>query len=430
MFLSNLAKLNKKNHLEFDGCDVVDLAIHYGTPLVLMSETHIENAFADFKTAFNTYQGKSIVAYASKAFICKEMCKLVAAQGGWLDVVSGGELFTAMQANFPMSKIFFHGNNKSLQELEMAIINEVGYIVIDNFGEIETLNELAKKHNKIAKVLFRIKPGVDSKIHAKVQVGKIDSKFGFALETGEAFEAVKAAAICKNLEIAGLHCHIGSNIHEAESFSLSAKVMLTFAKKLHDELNINIEILNLGGGFGIKYLETDEEFKAKELMIEILAEITKFCNENGMNKPTIAVEPGRYIAGPAGMNVYTIGNIKTIPNIRDYVAVDGSMCDNPRPALYGAKYTLEVANRANLPKDYKATVSGRLCETDTLHEDVMLQKCQPGDTLAVFSTGAYGFSMAMTYNRLQRPAVVFVKNGESRLAIKRETYEQILQNDV
>ena len=430
MFLSPLASLNSKNHLTFGGCDVVDLAAQYGTPLVAMSETHIANAFADFNTAFNTYQGKSIIAYASKAFMCKEMCRLVNSHGGWLDVVSGGELFTAIQADFPMSKIFFHGSNKPMQELEMAILNDVGYIVIDNLPEIAKLNEIAAKHNKTAKILFRIKPGVDSKIHAKVQVGKIDSKFGFALETGEAFEAIKSAKNCKNLEIAGIHCHIGSNLHESEPFSQTAKIMLQFMKKIHDDLDINIEILNLGGGFGIKYLETDNEFKAKELMIEILAEITNFCDENRINKPTIAIEPGRYIAGPAGINVYTIGNIKHIPNVRDYIAVDGSMCDNPRPALYGAKYTLEVANRANLPKNYKATVSGRLCETDTLHEDALLQKCQAGDVLAVFTTGAYGFSMAMTYNKLQRPAVIFVKDGESRLAIKRETYEQILQNDL
>ena len=430
MFLSPLAKLNSKNNLEFDGCDIVDLAEQYGTPLVAMSETHISNAFSDFNTAFNTYEGNSIIAYASKAFMCKEMCRLVKAHGGWLDVVSGGELFTAIQADFPTEKIFFHGNNKPLQELEMAVLNNVGYIVLDSFLEINQLNEIAAKYDKVAKVLFRIKPGVDSKIHAKVQVGKIDSKFGFALETGEALEALKTAKSCKNLEISGIHCHIGSNLHESEPFSQSAKIMLNFIKKLRDDLEINIKILNLGGGFGIKYLETDNEFKAKELMIKILADISNFCDENCMDKPTIAIEPGRCIAGPAGINIYTVGSIKHIPNTRDYVSVDGSMCDNPRPSLYGAKYTLEVANRANLPKDFKVTVSGRLCETDTLHEDVMLQKCEPGDTVAVFSTGAYGFSMAMTYNRLQRPAVVFVKNGKSRLVVKRETYEQILQNDI
>ncbi len=430
MVFNKYLTVNEKGHLSFEGCDTVELAAEYGTPLYVMSETTIRENCRMFVKSFKDYSGGGMPLFASKSFMCLEMCRIAKDEGLGLDVVSGGELYTAIRAGFPMDRVYFHGNNKTEQELKMAILNDVHCIVLDNITEMENLAAIADAYGKRARVSFRIKPGVDAHTHQFIQTGQIDSKFGFALETGEAMDAVKAAKQCDNIEIIGFHCHIGSQIFDTAPFVLAAEKMLDFIRDVNLNFGIDVKVLNLGGGFAIKYTEQDPDFIYDEFMQSILSKIESYCKDNGMRCPQVIIEPGRSITGAAGITLYTVGSVKNIPEIRNYVAVDGSMCDNPRYILYKADYTACVASKANAPKDFEATIAGRCCETgDLIQENAMIQKPEPGDIMAVFSTGAYNFSMAMTYNRLPRPAVVMVKEGASRVVVERQTYEQLVQND-
>lgn len=431
MYGAGYFNVNAHGHLEIGGRDTVELAETFGTPLYVMDENIIrENCRRFTKSIGEYYGGNGIAAHASKAFCCKEMCRLLNGENMGLDVVSAGELFTAVSAGFPMERVFFHGNNKTPEELAMAVRYGVGRIVVDNIFELELLQKIAESAGTRVKIQLRIKPGVEAHTHGFIKTGGIDSKFGFALETGEAFSAVKAAASMQNVALTGLHCHIGSQIFDIEPFTLAAQTMLGLMARANDELNLEIGELNLGGGFGIRYLPEDEPVPYEKYMEAVSAVVKRECGRLGLKMPFIIIEPGRSVTGPAGITLYKVGAVKEIPGIRTYVTVDGGMADNPRPGLYGARYEMLVANKAAKPKDKVYTVSGRCCETDMLGENVPLQDVKVGDTLAVLATGAYNYAMASNYNRLPKPAVVFVKDGAARVAVKRETLEDMARNDV
>ena len=413
------------------GVNTRKLAEEYGTPLYVMDEMMIRQAAADHTEAIKNYfGGNGRAVFASKAFCCKEIYRLLKEEEFGADVVSGGELYTAVAAGMDASKLVFHGNNKTKEELSMAIRYGVGLIVVDNFYELERLNRLAGEEGVTQQILLRIKPGVEAHTHAFIKTGQIDSKFGLALETGEAMEAVKAALAASNLDLQGVHCHIGSQIFDTEPFGLAAKVMVEFMSDVREETGETLPILILGGGFGISFLPTDDPKPVAEYYATIRKAMEESCNEVAFPMPFLMTEPGRSIVGPAGITLYTIGNVKEIPGVRTYVSVDGGMTDNPRYALYQADYTATVANRMKKAKTEKVTIAGKCCESgDLLQEHMDLQPCTPGDLLAVFATGAYNYSMSSNYNRIPRPAVVFCKEGKSRVVVERETYGDLMRND-
>ncbi|MDR0917869.1 MAG: diaminopimelate decarboxylase [Oscillospiraceae bacterium] len=430
MLTNNLTVNN--NTLYIGNVSAVELAKEYGTPLYVMDENLIRENMRAFKKSFDEYyDGNGLVCYASKAFSCLEIYRIAKEEGVGTDVVSGGELYTALKAGFDPKNVVFHGNNKTIEELEYAVSVNVGRIVVDNLTELENLNGIAQKANKIVDIQFRIKPGIDAHTHDFVKTGQIDSKFGFALETGEAFEAVKKSLEYNNINLKGLHCHIGSQIMDTEPFTHAVEVMFTLIEKIKSELNYEIDELNLGGGFGIKYLENDDFIPYNEYIRECSVVVKKIAKEKNLKVPFIMIEPGRSIAAPAGITLYTVGAVKNIPDIRKYVSIDGSMCDNPRYALYQSTYEALCANKAAEEKNDIITLAGRCCESgDLIGKDMPLQTVDAGDIIAVLATGAYNYSMSLNYNRLPRPAVIFVKDGKSRVVIKRETYEDIIRNDV
>lgn len=432
MFVSDNLGINEKGNLTVGGIDTTELAAEYGTPLYVMDEAVIRENCRRFKDSIDRfYGGQGRVCFASKAFSCMEMCRIIADEGLGLDVVSAGEMYTALKAGFPMEKVGFHGNNKTDEELALALDCGVGSIIIDNISELERLERIAAEKDKMPDIMLRIKPGIDAHTHAFVQTGQIDSKYGFALETGEAFEAVKKVISCERVNLIGLHCHIGSQIFDIAPFEEAASVMLGFIAKIKNELGFVIKGLNLGGGFGVKYVESDDP-KPFEMYMEKVSEIVKTkCAEFGLEQPYIYLEPGRSIAASAGITLYTVGARKVIPNIRTYISVDGGMADNPRYILYQSEYTAVVANKASEEFSEKVSIAGKCCETgDLLSENMPLQHAESGDIIAVLTTGAYNYSMSSNYNRLCKPAVVFVREGESRVAVKRETLDDIIRNDI
>lgn len=432
MYVSDCVSVNEKGHLTIGGCDTTLLAEQYGTPAYIYDENEIRKNLREFKKSIDeNYDGNGLVVYASKAFCCKEMCRICAQEGTGIDVVSGGELYTALSVGFPAENIVFHGNNKTYAELEAAVENGVGRIIVDNIYELKTLDSIAAKHGKVAGIMFRIKPGVDAHTHDFIKTGQIDSKFGFALETGEAMEAVRATVGMKNVKLRGLHCHIGSQIFDVDPFELAATVMLDLYKKIKDEIGLEFNELNLGGGFGIKYLESDSPKPYGDYMAKVSEVVHGHSEKLGLKTPFIIIEPGRSVVGAAGLTLYTVGCVKEIPDIRTYVSVDGGMGDNPRYALYNADYEIVCANKANEERTETVTVAGKCCESgDLIQENTCLQKVEPGDIVAVLSTGAYNYSMASNYNRIPRLPVVLVKDGEPRIVVKRETYEQVAACDV
>ncbi len=432
MYVSDCIDINSAGHLTIGGCDTVELAKEFGTPVYVFDENEIRNNLRTFRDSMNEYYGgNGLAVYASKAFNCKEMCRICAQEGTGIDVVSGGELYTALSVGFPAENIVFHGNNKTYPELCTAVENGVGRIVVDNIDELETLSRIAAEKGKTAGIMFRIKPGIDAHTHDFIKTGQIDSKFGFALETGEAMEAVKKALSTPNVKLRGLHCHIGSQIFDIDPFELAAKVMLELFKAVKDETGVELEELNLGGGFGIKYLESECPRPYGEYMKNVSAVVREYCNKLGLKMPFVLIEPGRSVVGAAGITLYTVGSVKNIPGIRTYVSVDGGMADNPRYALYRADYEIVCANKANDDRSEIVTVAGKCCESgDLIQENTKLQMVESGDILAVLSTGAYNYSMASNYNRIPRPPVVMVKDGEARTVVKRETYEQVSANDI
>ena len=432
MFVSENLSINENGNLTIGGADTVELAKTYGTPLYVMDEVLVRKNCREFNENIRKFYGeKGRVHYASKALSCMEMCRIVASEGLGLDAVSIGELYTAVKAGFDPAKIGFHGNNKTNEELEYALEVGVGHIIVDNIDELHRLSEIAGKMGKKPHIMFRIKPGIDAHTHDFVKTGQIDSKFGFALETGEAFDAVKEAINCENVELYGLHCHIGSQIFDIAPFEEAAKVMLELIAKIKNELNYEIQGLNLGGGFGIKYLEEPDPQPFGVFMERVSQVVISECENLGINRPFIYIEPGRSIAASAGITLYTVGTRKEIPNIRTYVSVDGGMADNPRYILYKSEYEAIVANKAGEERSERVTIAGKCCESgDLIGENMPLQHAESGDIIAVCATGAYNFSMSSNYNRLCRPALVFVNNGESRIAVKRQTLDDIICNDL
>ena len=428
--LFGTSRINDIGHLEIGGCDTVDLAKKFGTPLYIMDETYIREACRLYKNTLNMLHPDGEVIYAGKAFLTMGMCNIIEQEGLSLDVVSGGELYTAIRAGFPTKRIYFHGNNKSYDELKMAVEHAVGRIVVDNFLELELLRDIAKKQSRRINIYLRITPGIEAHTHEFIKTGQIDSKFGFGLENGLAQMAVETVLSIKGLNLAGFHCHIGSQIFESAPFNATAEVMMSFAKDLREKYGFQTKELDFGGGFGIRYTEDDKPISVKEHLTTLVETVKRYSKEYKITIPKILIEPGRAIVGEAGTTVYTVGSIKNIPGIRTYVSVDGGMGDNIRTALYGAKYSSMLANKANREPQETVSVAGKCCESgDMLIWDAVLPKVSPGDLLAIFCTGAYNYTMSSNYNRLGRPPVVFVKDGLANLMVKRETYEDMLRQE-
>lgn len=431
MFVSDNYSVGDNGHLLAADYDTVALAKKFGTPLYVMDEGMVRRNCALYRDSINKfYDGKGMALFASKALCCREMCRIAADEGMGLDVVSGGEIYTAVTAGVDAKKLHFHGNNKTCAEIEYALKVGIGRFIADNVEELGNINRLAGESGSRASVLLRIKPGIDAHTHKFVQTGQIDSKFGFALETGEAEEAVIKASEFANIDLVGAACHIGSQIFDIMPFEKAAEVMIDFMADMNEKYRVNLQELDLGGGFGIKYVDGDDPIEYDKYMEKVSVTVKERCKEHGMALPFIYLEPGRSIVGEAGITLYTVGSVKRIPDIRTYVAVDGGMTDNPRHSLYGAEYDAVIADRAGEPREEKVTIAGRCCETDLLTEGVLIQTPHPGDTLAMFSTGAYNFSMASNYNRVPRPAMVMIKDGRARVVVKRESYEDIVRNDV
>lgn len=428
--LRGTMRINERGHLEIGGCDCVELAKEFGTPLYVMDEALIRENCRRYKNAFaQNYPVEARVCYAGKAFLTLAMCRLIDEEGLYLDVASGGELFTALQAKFPAERIYMHGNFKSEEELTLAVRHKIGRVVVDCMEELERLNSIAEKNGTVADIMLRLTPGVEAHTHEYIRTGQIDTKFGFHIENGVALEAVKKALSLKYLRLHGFHCHIGSQIFEIEPYKIAIEQMFSFAAIARSETGFVMRELNLGGGLGVRYVPEDDPPSIETFIASICEAVKDAASHFGFELPILAVEPGRSIVGEAGTTLYTIGVVKEIPRVRTYVSVDGGMSDNPRPALYGARYFAIVANKANREPNKVVTVAGKHCESDTLIKDIPLADPQPGDILAVFTTGAYHYSMASNYNRFHRPAVVFVKDGKAKLVVRRETYDDLLKCD-
>ncbi|MNW36117.1 Diaminopimelate decarboxylase [compost metagenome] len=431
MYLHGTSKINTKGHLEIGGCDTVELKETYGTPLYIMDEALVRQRSREYMEAFRASGLNFQVAYASKAFCVMAMCRLVEEEGLSLDVVSEGELYTALQAGFPANRIHFHGNNKTPEELEMAISANIGCFVVDNFTEMHMLQAIAAEKGLSVNILLRVTPGVEAHTHEYISTGQTDSKFGFDIGNGSAFEAVELASNSLNLNLLGLHSHIGSQIFEVEGFQMAVERVAGFSIQVKEKLGVVFKVINLGGGFGIRYTEGDTPLKVSDYVKAITDSVKQSFGGAYAQLPEIWVEPGRSIVGDAGTTLYTVGTSKNIPGVRKYVAVDGGMTDNPRPALYESKYEAMLANRANDANEETVSIAGKCCESgDMLIWDLDLPQVNSGDLLAVSCTGAYNYAMASNYNRIRRPAVVFVKDGQSDLVVKRETLQDIVSGDV
>ncbi|MBR1811487.1 MAG: diaminopimelate decarboxylase [Clostridia bacterium] len=432
MLVSDSLGVNANGHLTVSGCDTVALAEKYGTPLMVYSEDGIRRNCRKFVSSIEeNYGGKGLALYASKAFSCLEMYRICKQEHMGVDVVSGGELYTALKAGFPAENIFFHGNNKTDEELHMALENGVGRLVVDNIEELRRIDALAAQMQLTAAIHLRIKPGIDAHTHNFIRTGQIDSKFGFALETGEALAAVKQALASDHITLTGLHCHIGSQIFDIAPFEHAAEVMLDFIADIKAQTGAVITELNLGGGFGIKYKDSDNPEDFTEYMKRVSVVVKEKCAEKDLDVPFIVIEPGRSVVGAECVTLYTVGSVKTIPQIRTYVSIDGGMTDNPRYILYQAEYEVLCANKADQPRDTVVTVAGKCCESgDLIQENAAIQSVEAGDIVAVLSTGAYNYSMASNYNRVPRPAVVMVCGETDRLIVRRESYEDLLRNDL
>lgn len=432
MLLSENMSINPQNHLMIGRHDAVSLAKEFGTPLYVLDEDLMRANCRAFKEAIDTYyDGNGLVLFASKALCTMHTARVTAEEGLGADVVSGGEIYTLYKAGFPMEKVFFHGNNKTPGEIALAMDCGVGHIVVDNRFELDLIEQIAGEKGLIQKILFRIKPGIDAHTHDFIKTGQIDSKFGVALENGEAEQIHRYAATLKNIQVDGVHCHIASQVFEPESFCEAACVMIRFIADLYDSLQLPVKILNLGGGFGVRYTEEDTPLPAADYIREVADTVRAAAAQRNIPLPFLVFEPGRSIVAAAGTTLYTVGCVKEIENVRTYVSVDGGMGDNPRYILYGAKYSALLANRAGAEPMAPVTIAGKCCESgDLIQEHILMPTVQVGDTLAVLCTGAYNYSMASNYNRIPRPAMVALRGDSKTIIVKRETYEDLIRNDV
>ena len=427
-------KINDKGHLEIGGADTVELATEYGTPLYVYDENYIRSMMQTYRdTLDKAYAGNGLVLYASKAFSCMGMYAIAKSEGLGADVVSGGELYTAIKAGFPAEKIMMHGNNKLKSELALAVEHNVGWIVVDSLSEADILDGLCKEAGKKQKILLRVNPGVEAHTHSYVQTATPDSKFGFSIADGSAKEILIKLLTRPNLEVKGFHCHIGSQIFEKSSFVVAVEKCFAFLSELKQELGFNTEVLNLGGGYGIHYTEADPVLSFSDyadFFTTLINAVKLECNKRALRQPFLCIEPGRSIVGEAGITLYTVGSIKEIKGIKKYLAVDGGMFESPRYCLYGSKYEAVIANRAGEKPTEVVSIAGKCCESgDLIGENFNLPEANSGDILAVFSTGAYHYSMASNYNRNLIPPVVLVKGGKAEYLVKPQTYEDLVRND-
>jgi len=429
-------RINGNAHLEIGGCDTRELAEQFGTPLYVMDEGLIRSNCRSFKTAFASRYPENEISFAGKAFLTVAMAKLCEEEGMGLDVASAGELYTAIKAKFPAEKLLFHGNNKSHSELELALQYRVGRIVVDNFYELRALASLAESLQIRQKILLRVAPGVDPHTHRLIRTGQEDTKFGFNLKSGDALNAIKEALeAAPALDLRGIHCHIGSQLLDAGTHIEAIDVMVSFIKSVQESTGWTTKELDIGGGLGIRYLSSQNPPPFDVFAEKVTSALKAAINKYEIPEPVLFQEPGRSIVGEAGTTLYTVGAIKTVPipeepGERVYVAIDGGMSDNPRPQLYESVYECLVANKAGEPADNVVTIAGKHCETDILIWNTKIGSVEPGDVLAVQSTGAYNYAMASNYNRFLRPACVFVKDGKARLISRRETLDDVVRLDV
>ena len=422
-------KVNENGNIEIGGCDLTELANKYGTPLYVFDEATIRSITSSYKDAFKDFPNMNMM-FASKAFMTKAMCKIMQQEGFGLDLCSAGEIYTAFTSGFNMSKTLFNGNNKSYDELNYALQCGVGTISVDNFLELALLDSCAKANNKTVRILLRITPGIECHTHEYIQTGHLDSKFGFDLtQLDEAVELIKDEY--QNLNLVGLHAHIGSQIFEKQVYFDEVDVIFKELQRIKEKFGIELKEINLGGGLGIKYTEEDAPVSIYEIAEVIVNSVKEHAEKYGVNDPVLFIEPGRSVVGTSGVTLYTAGSSKKVPNGRTYRAVDGGMADNARPSLYQAKYTVDIANKPNEERNQKVTIAGRFCESgDILAKDVMLPEIEEGDVVCFYTTGAYGYSMSGNYNRVLKPAAVLVNNGKSDIIINRQTFEQLCESDV
>ncbi len=422
--------INTNGHLSIAGCDVSELVEQFGTPLYVYDEDTIRHMAREFLQTFRERYPKTQVAYASKAFLNLAMAQIASDEGLRLDVVSGGEVAVAAKAGFQTKNMYFHGNNKSAQELSEAIDLGVGTIVVDGFNELDNLNNIASQKGKTQGVMLRLSPSVDAHTHGYTTTGILDVKFGFSIETGDSTVAIRQAISAKNLDLKGIHFHLGSPIFELEPYSEAIDSVLEYLAPFVKE-GLDLREFSPGGGFAIGYVRSEPPPLISDYAEIITSMVKNKCNDLNLDQPTLVIEPGRSIVGRAGVALYSVGVIKEIPTVRTYVSLDGGMGDNIRPALYGSKYEATVANKMNIPNTTEVTLAGKYCESgDLLVKDVSLPKLESGDIIAIPSSGAYCLSMSSNYNMNPRPAVVMLKNGIPRVVRKRETYEDLMQWDL
>ena len=430
MLYNNLG-INEKGHLTFAGHDTLSLANKYGTPLCVIDYDAVRGMMRMYADSMKRHMGAtSGPLYASKALSFKGIYRLCAEEEIGIDVVSSGELYTAAEAGFPLERAYFHGNNKTDYDIAFAMSRGIGCFVIDNIEELEAVQAEAERRGIRQKILLRLTPGIDPHTHAKISTGNIDSKFGSAIATGAAEEMTLAALKCGALDLRGFHCHVGSQIFDTQPFDDAAVIMLNFIALMKAKHGFEAAELNLGGGFGVRYTESDPEIDYEGNLERIGALIDSTCASLGMAKPIIHMEPGRSIVAAAGITLYTVGSVKEIKGFKNYVSIDGGMTDNPRYALYESKYTVINADRAGEAADFVATIAGRCCESgDLIAEGAAIARPERGEHLAVLTTGAYNYSMASNYNRIPRPAVVSLEGGKDKLAVCRESFEDLILND-
>ena len=430
MLYDNLS-INEKGHLTFAGQDTVELAKQYGTPLYLMDEDKIRERVRIYRdTMAACMPAGSVPEFASKAFACKQIYRIMAEEGIDIDAVSPGEIHTAKAAGFPMEKCFFHGNNKSDEDILFAIKAGVGFFVVDNEDELAALDRIAATEGICQNILLRVTPGIDPHTHKKISTGSEESKFGISMLTGQAMTITEKSLALPHIALKGFHCHIGSQIFDSAPFVTAVEMMFAFLAEVKAKTGFLPEMLNLGGGLGVRYTENDPEIDYAEKIREIAAAIHERSGITGVAVPKILLEPGRSLVADAGMTLYTVGSVKEVTGYKNYVSIDGGMTDNPRYTLYESDYTLLLANRADEKKDFVATVGGRCCESgDLIQENVAMPKPVRGDLLAVLTTGAYNYSMASNYNRVARPPVVMLKDSGSYIAVRRETLDDLCALD-
>ena len=426
--------INEAGHLTFAGQDTVELAATYGTPAYLMDEDRIRYNCRVYMDAMKEALGEgSYPLFASKAACFKRVYEIMAEEGMAIDLVSSGEIYTAVKAGFPMERSFFHGNNKTDEDIAFAMDSGVGYFIVDSHFELDAIQAEAEKRGIVQNVLLRLTPGIDPHTYEAVATGKVDSKFGVAIETGQAEVFVVSAAMCSNVKICGYHCHVGSQVFDDEGsvYTDAAEIMLKFMAEMNEKYFLNADILNMGGGYGVRYVESDPYVDIPANIHKVAAFIKELAEKLNVPMPKILMEPGRSIVADAGMTLYTVGTVKKIPGYKNYASIDGGMTDNPRFALYQSQYTVYLANRVNEENTFNCDLVGRCCESgDIIQPAISMPEPNRGDIVAVCTTGAYNYSMASNYNRIPRPPVVMLSQGKSYVAVKRESFADLLANDV